>query len=163
MEVWLSGIRDYLLKLEDNLMVGSGRWIADFNESFWDYQINNLTFNFFIWGGMRPKGFALSKIAAVLVMPNYKAACFAYAGDPELKQLSAIVTAIQHVSKDRNIDWSWLVIPHESVFSPRAIARVEKDDTHELGIALVDLKSKAIFSSHSYVGRRMERFIRCFK
>lgn len=158
----MSGIRDYLLKLEKNLMVGSGRWIADFNESFWDYQVNNLTFNFFMFGGMRPKGFAISKIAATLMMPNYRAACFAYAGEPELKRLPALVAAIQKVSKDQSIDWSWLVIPNDDSFSSRAMERVKADDTRELGIALVNLKSQDITSSHSYVGRRMERFIRCF-
>lgn len=29
-------MKDYLVKLEKNLMVGGGRWIADFNESFWE-------------------------------------------------------------------------------------------------------------------------------
>jgi hypothetical protein len=149
--------------LENNLMVGSGQWIADFNESFWDYQINNLTFDFFLWGGMRPKGFALSRLAAILVLPNYKAACFAYAGGPEIKQLSAIETAINQVAEAKNIDWSWVVIAHEGAFSSQAISKVEKDDTRKLGIALVDVKNQAIVTSHSYVGRRMERFIRVFK
>ena len=109
--------KDYLLKLENNLMVGSGRWIADFNESFWNYKINNLTFDFFLWGGMRPKGFALSRIAAVLILPNYNAACFACAGGLELMQLSPIVSAIHQVAEAKKIDWSWLVIVHEGAFS----------------------------------------------
>ena len=159
----MQGVRDYLLKLENNLMLGSGRWIADFNESFWEYKVNNLTFNFFLWGGMRPKGFALSRIAATIMLPNYKAACFAYTGGPDIKQLTNMVTAIHQVADEKKIDWSWLVITHEGAFSSQAKAKVEKDDTHELGIALVDVKNQVIVTSHSYVGRRMERFIKVFK
>lgn len=144
-------------------MLGTGRWIADFNESFWDYKINKLTFKFFIWGGMRPSGFALSKIAARLVLPNYNAACFAYIGDSEFNQLSTLIKAIHKVSKEKMIDWSWLVIPYEGAFSTQMSARVEKDDTRELGIALVNLESEDIVTSQSYVGRRMERFIRLSK
>jgi hypothetical protein len=155
--------REYLLKLEHNLMLGGGRWVADFVESFWDYPIGDVTFGMFIRGGMRPKGLALSKLVALITMPDYRVTCFAYVGDPDLKRLSVVLKAVRHHMKDQEIEWSWLVIPGESAFSPQARAAVEKDDTRELGIALVDLSAQEIIASRSYVGRRMGRFIGCFK
>jgi hypothetical protein len=155
--------REYLLKLEYNLMLGGGRWVADFIESFWDYPVGDVTFGLFIRGGMRPKGFALSKLAAAITMPNYRVACFGYAGDSELRRLSTILNAMRRYMKEQETQWSWLVIPGESTFSPQTRATVEKNDTRELGIALVDLSAQEVITNRSYVGRRMGRFVRCFK
>jgi hypothetical protein len=155
--------REYLLKLERNLMVGGGRWVADFSESFWDYPLGDVTFAMFIRGGMRPKGLALSRFVAFITVPNYRVACFAYAGDPSLKRLPAAIKAARRCMEGQEIEWSWLVFPGEGAFSPQARARIEKNDARELGIALVDLSAQEIVTSRSYVGRRMSRFINCFR
>lgn len=155
--------REYLLKLERNLMVGSGRWVADFVESFWDYPIGDVTFSLLVRGGMRARGFAVSKVVALLTTPDYQVACFAYSGDPELKRLSNVQRAVHSYMQNQKLEWAWLVIPHEGECSAKARARVEEEDRRELGIALVDLTTQEIVASRSYVGRRMSRFIKCFK
>jgi hypothetical protein len=40
---------------------------------------------------------------------------------------------------------------------------VQNTSIREIGIALVDLSSQEIVNSESHWGRRMIRFIRCFK
>jgi hypothetical protein len=156
-------VKDYLLKLEDSLMVGSGRWLADFNESFWDYPLGNLVFDMYITAKVRPKGFFLSKVAAWLTTPNYYVACFAYAGDPELKRLQEVLTTVSKFLQVEEFAWAWLVIPHEGSFSSKTRLTVERNDSREIGIALVDLHSQEIIHASSYWGQRMPRFIRCFK
>jgi len=156
-------VKDYLVKLEDNLMVGSGKWVADFTESFWEYPMGDLVFDMFITAKVRPKGFFLSKVAAWLTTPNYHIACFAYSQDPGLKRLHEILTTISKFLKEEDLAWAWLVIPHEGSFSRKAKAMVEHTDSKEIGIALVDLDSQDIIPSKSYWGRRMIRFIKCFK
>ena len=155
--------REYLLKLENNLMLGGGRWIADFNESFWNFSFNGIIFEMMIYGGMRLKGFALSRLASTLLMPNYQAACFAYSEDPGLKRLPGVLKAVQRYMKDKEIKWSWVVIPCESAFSPQARASMEKNEAQDLGIALVNLKTQEIITNRSYIGRRMARFVNTFK
>ena len=155
--------REYLLKLERSLMTGGGRWVADFVESFWDYPVGDTTFDFLIRGGMRPKGFAISKVVALLTTPNYQVACFAHSGGPELKRLPSMLRAMRSYMQDHELEWSWLVIPHEGGVPPKVKARVEKNDVRELGIALVDLTTEEIVASRSYVGRRMSRIVKCFK
>lgn len=155
--------REYLLKLERNLMVGSGRWVADFVESFWNHPVGDVTFDLLIRGGMRPKGFVVSRVVALLTTPNYQVACFGYTGDPELKRLPSVLRAVRNYMQDHQVEWAWLVIPHEGEFPSKVRARVEKNDLRELGIALVDLTTQEIVASRSYVGRRMSRFVRCFK
>jgi hypothetical protein len=157
------GKREYLLKLEYNLMLGGGRWVADFKESFWNFSFNEVIFEMMICGGMRPKGFALSRLASTLLMPNYQAACFAYPDDPGLKRLPGVLKAVQRYMKDKEIKWSWVVVPCESAFSPQARASVEKNEVRDLGIALVNLQTQEITSSRSYIGRRMARFVNTFK
>jgi hypothetical protein len=156
-------VKDYLLKLEDNLMVGGGRWVADFNESFWEYPMGDLIFDMFITAKVRPKGLFLSRVAAWLTTPNYYVACFAYSKDPELKRLHEVLTTISKFLKEEEFAWAWLVVPHEGSFSRKARAMVEHNDSREIGIALVDLSSLEIISARSYWARRMIRFIKCFK
>ncbi len=159
----MPGKREYLLKLEYSLMLGGGRWVADFNESFWNFTYNGIVFEMRLCGGMRPKGFALSRLASTLLMPNYQAACFAYTDDPGLKRLPGVLNAVHRYMKDQEIKWSWVVIPFESAFSPHARANVEKNEVRDLGIALVNLQTQEIVTSRSYIGRRMGRFISTFR
>ena len=156
-------VQDYLLKLEDNLMVGGGRWVADFNESFWEYPLGDLVFDMFVTATVRPKGLFLSRVAAWLTTPNYYIVCFAYSKDPGLKRLHEVLTTISKFLKEEDYAWAWLVMPHEGSFSRKARAMVEHTDSKEIGIALVDLESQEIIPSGSYWGRRMVRFVKCFK
>jgi hypothetical protein len=156
-------VKDYLVKLEDNLMLGGGRWVADFNESFWEYPMGDLVFDMFITATVRHKGFLLSKFVGWLTTPNYHVACFAYSKDPELKRLHEILTTISRLLKKEDLAWAWLVIPHEGSFSRKAKAMIETNDSREIGIALVDLDSQEIIPARSYWSRRMTRFIKCFK
>jgi hypothetical protein len=162
-EGWMVRVRDYLLKLEDNLMLGGGRWIADFNESSWEYPLGSLVFDLCITATVRPKGFFLSRVAAWLTTPNYYVACFAYSKDPELKRLHEVLTAISKFLKEEDFAWAWLVIPHEGAFSRKARAMVERNDSHEIGVALVDLSAEEVISAGSHWGQRMVKFVRCFK
>jgi hypothetical protein len=65
--------------------------------------------------------------------------------------------------KDKEIKWSWVVVPCESAISPQARASVEKNEVRDLGIALVNLQTQEIITSRSYIGRRMARFVNTFK
>lgn len=155
-------VREYLLKLERNLMVGSGRWVADFTESFWDYPLGDIVFDMAVTATVRPKGFFLSRVAAWLTTPNYYVACFAYSSDPGLKNLNEVLRQISRFLREQEFAWAWLVIPQEQAFSRKAKSMVESTNIREIGIALVDLSSQEIVTSESHWGRRMARFIRCF-
>jgi hypothetical protein len=155
-------VRDYLLRLERNLMVGSGRWVADFNESFWEYRLGGFVFDMFVTATVRPKGFFLSRVAAWLTTPNYYVACFAYSKDPGLKRSSEMLRLISTFLKEEEFAWAWLVIPQDDGFSRKAKSMVQSTNIHEIGMALVDLSSQEIVTSESHWGRQMARFIRCF-
>jgi hypothetical protein len=155
-------VRNYLVKLEHNLMVGGGRWVADFNESFWEYPLGDLVFDMFIRAKVRPSGFTLSRWVAWLNIPNYYVACFAQSKHPELKHLYEMRRTISKFLEEEEFAWAWLVIPHEGSFSRKARSMVENDESREIGIALVDLSSQEIVTASSHWGRRMSKFIGCF-
>jgi hypothetical protein len=156
-------IRDYLVKLEMELMVGGGRWVADFSESFWDRTIGDVRFQMVITGGMRGQGFFLSRIANMFFIPNYAVACFAYAADRQIVGLQPVLQTIERFRKDNELAWCWLVIPSEAGCSRRDKLLIQHNDTRELGMALVDLGPQEITTSSSYIGRRMGRYVRCFR
>ena len=155
--------RDYMLRLEREMMVGGGRWVADFVESYWGYPAGGVTFDMFVHGGMRPKGYALSRLVARFAMPDYLAGCFVHVTQPEANGLTGIVKAARGHMKELELKWSWLVLPSEQPFTAKAKARIMKNDLEEIGIGLVDLSSEEIITNQSYPGRRMARFIGCFK
>ena len=155
--------RDYLLTLEKSLMLGSGRWLADFKESFWDFRVGNITFDMLILGNTRPRGFLLSRAFAWLTLPAHRVACFVRSEDPELKRLGALTKSVGRYMKEQELAWSWLVLPGVSSFSARAKAAVQKNNLREVGIALVDLSAQEVIINDSYVGRRMRQLAGPFK
>ena len=156
-------IEEYLLRLEKNLMVGSARWVADFRESFRGYQVEGARFDMMVRGGMKAKGFLLSRLFSFLVMPNYQVACFVYSQDLEANALRNLVKGLLEHIKEIGVDWAWLVIPKEGGFPHNIQRLVESIDYRELGIALVDVTSQEIVNSSSYVGKRMRDHVKCFR
>ena len=145
-------------------MLGSGRWIADFTESFRDFRIGNITFSMLVLGNTRPKGFLLSRFFAWLALPAHRVACFVWSSnDPQLKQLGSLTGAIKRYMQEQELAWSWLVLPSKGSFSKRARAAVEKNKLREIGIALVDFAAQEVVTNDSYLGRRMRRLVGGFK
>jgi hypothetical protein len=156
-------MRDYLLRLENNLMLGSGRWTADFSESFWGFRAGAVTFDMLILGSMRPRGFLLSRFFAWVALPDHRVACFVSSEDPDVRRLGALTKSIGREMKERDLSWSWLVLPREDSFSEKAKAAVQKNDIREMGIALVELAGRKVTTSDTLVGHRMKRVVGVFK
>ena len=156
-------INKYLLWLEENLMIGSGKWIADFTESFRNYRINNTKFDMFIVGNTRPKGFLLSKLFGYFAMPNYRVACFVYCQQIDPKGLSSLVKLISNYMEKNSFAWTWLVIPREGHLSNKIKYTIKKVTVEKIGIAIVNLHNREIECSPSYLGKRMKAHVKCFK
>jgi hypothetical protein len=159
----MSATKDYLTRLENNLMMGSGRWIADFTESFRDFRVGESNFDMVILGNTRPRGFLLSRFFAWLTLPAYKVGCFVYSEDPQIKHLGTLTQSIKRYMEEQEMTWSWLVLTGESAFTRKAKVGVQKNNSHNIGIALVTLTTQEVITNDSVVGRRMVRFVRAFK
>jgi len=153
----------HLLQLERNLMTGKGRWIADFNESFRDFQVKNSVFDIFINGNTRMKGFLLSRIFSFLLNPNYPVGCFMLAIRPSEKftrtSLHECLEAIRFYMDNQEMRWTWLVILGQDIEEKieRAVENI-RDET--IGVVAVNVKRGLIVNSNSLIGRQARKFIK---
>ncbi len=108
---------EYLIRLEDRLMVGYGRWVADFNESFRDLRVGETQYDMVLEGNMRPKGFLVSRFFAWIAMPAHQAACFVIQSDANASRVATMRKDIKDYMGERDLSWSWLVLLRSGPFS----------------------------------------------
>jgi len=159
----LTTFENQLVQIEKSLMLGKGRWIADFTESFRNWNVNDITFDVFIQGNTRMKGFLLSRLFSATVNPNYQVGCYIVSADPakdvDRKSLMKMLHAVRASMKENEMKWAWLFILCAKVAAAQK-KLVESIKDQSIGIALVDVDSKNVTSSDSYIGKQAKRFIK---
>jgi hypothetical protein len=157
--------KDYLLKLEKNMMVGSARFVADFAESFLDYPLDNVTFDLMIRGGTRLRqGVFISKAYSYLIGPNHFVSCFAHLGSAEGAKFHTLTRAVSKFNKDEQMTWAWLLIAHDGSFPKSTIRLAQSWSQTEIGIALVDYQTQSVVAhSETYLGRALAKHAKAFK
>jgi hypothetical protein len=156
-------VDDYLLKVERNLMFGAGRWVAEFNEAFRNFPVGSQTFDLFVRGGTRPKGFLLSRLFAYFSLPSYNVALFAKYVPEDGFNLKALLDGVMNRAAERNTRWSWLVLIRSGGFPREVVKAVDGFDKPELGITLVNLADQDFDTSPNILGRKALSLVRIFK
>lgn len=156
-------IDDYLLKVERNLMLGAGRWVAEFNESFRSFPVGKHSFDLYVRGGTRPKGLLLSRLFAYFSLPEYNVAFFAKHVPKDDFNLGELRKAIEDRAAKHNVRWNWLVLVRDGSFPAKMVKRVEGFDKPELAIALVNVENQDIDASSNVLGRKAVSLLRAFK
>lgn len=156
-------IADYLLKVEQNLLLGSGRWVAEFNEAFRDFPLGRHTFDLYVRGGTRPKGFLLSRLFAYFSLPSYNVGLFAKHIPEDDFSLNELVKTVRDRAREKNIRWVWLVLIRSGPFADRMVEKVDAFDDPEPGVSLVSLEDKDIDTSSNLLGRKSPSLLRAFK
>jgi hypothetical protein len=156
-------IDDYLLKVERNLMLGAGRWVAEFNEAFRGFPVGSNTFDLFVRGGTRPKGFLLSRLFAYFSLPSYNVALFAKHVPQDDFNLRDLRKAVMGRAEEKNTKWTWLVLIRSGTFPDKLVRAVDGFDNPELGISLVNLAEQDVDTSSNLLGRKALSLVRVFK
>lgn len=156
-------VDDYLLKLERNLMLGAGRWVAEFNESFRSFPVGKHTFDLYVRGGTRPRGFLLSRLFAYFSLPSYNVAFFAKYVPGESLDLDELSQVVVGRASEHNVRWSWLVLVRSASFPAKLVNRVDGFQSPGLGISLVNLAEEDVDTSSNVLGRKALSLIRIFK
>lgn len=150
-------------KLEKEMMKGRGRWIADFNESFRDYREGDVTFDLFISGNTRVKGFILSRVFSFFLNPNYEVGFFTVSTDlenqPNPRRLRKWILAVKSCMEKFEMNWSWLVIVGEGL-SDSVRKSVQEATGSKVGVAYLEIGSREIVSADTYLGRQLKKYIR---
>jgi hypothetical protein len=156
-------VDDYLLKIERTLMLGAGRWVAEFNESFRAFPVGQHTFDLYVRGGTRPRGFLLSRLFAYFSLPSYRVAFFAKHVPEESPDLGELRQVIVGRAARNNVRWSWLVLIRSGSFPAKLVNRVDGFENPELGISLVNLMGEDVDTSSNILGRKALNLVRVFK
>ena len=159
----MTAFENQLVQIEKTLMLGRGRWIADFTESFRNWNVRDVTFDAFIQGNTRMKGFLLSRLFSTTVNPNYQVGCYIIstdrAKDIDRKSLLKMLHAVRASMKENEMKWAWLFIlcAKAADFQKKLVESIRDQS---IGIALLDVDSKNTVSSDSYIGKQAKRFIK---
>jgi hypothetical protein len=150
-----------LLKLEKDLMKGKARWLANFNESFENYRVNDVTFDIFIHGNTRVKGFLLSRFFSYVANPNYEVGCYLYASERRLnRNISRKIVLTTKSSMDANeMKWCWLIMIADQIDS-EAKDLVEKISDQGLAVVAVESDTGMITNSKNFLGRQARKFVK---
>jgi hypothetical protein len=156
-------IDDYLLKVERNLMLGAGRWVAEFNESLRNFPVGRHSFDLYVRGSTRTKGLLLSRLFAYFSLPNYNVAFFVKHVPEDDFSLGELRKAVEDRASKHNVRWNWLVLVRTGSFPEKLVKRVDGFDKPELAISLVNIEDHDIDTSSNILGRKALSLLRAFK
>jgi hypothetical protein len=142
--------------VEEQLVRGNLRWLANFSEIHKDYTIGDVTFPLYASGSLQEKGFFLSKIFSALVTPRYKIHLLVYTEqnfDPKL--IRKLVLACKN--KFDSEDWIFLgLVQNEAFQKPTKEAVVNTADKN-IGIVAYSLASKEKVTSENVLGKGLAK------
>jgi hypothetical protein len=153
---------DLVSGLEEELMAGGGRWIADFNESERDYRLEDVTFDACVRGDTRIKEFGLfSRAMSSFLLPGYRVACYVTRrGTLTQDFLEKCLRIIRRKNEADGVTWSWLVLIVKETPRDEVARLVEGFSDKDLGLVLYDSSSASLSSSQNRLGERMRSYVK---
>lgn len=142
--------------VEEQLVKGNLRWLANFYEIHRDYAIGDTVFPICASGTLQEKGFFLSKIYSSLVTPKYKIHFLLYTS-PEIDPKTLRKLVLTFKSKFGAEDWVFLGLVQTQQFD-KALENTVKNVTDKtIGITAYSLASKEAVSSDNVLGRGLAK------
>jgi hypothetical protein len=142
--------------VEEQLVKGRLRWLASFSEVRKDYPVEDLTFPIYASGGLREKGFFLSRIFSALVTPKYKVHLLLYTS-PEIdtKLLRKMVLALKQ--KFGAEDWVFLVLVQGQRVGQALKESIEGIQDKNLGVCAYGVGAKETVTSNNVLGKGLSK------
>jgi hypothetical protein len=142
--------------VEEQIVKGNLRWLANFSEIRKDYAIGDVTFPIYASGGLRERGFFLSRIYSALVTPKYKVHLLLYTA-PEVnpKQLRKMIISCK--SKFGADDWIFLGLVQNQPFEKTTKEAITNTADKTVGIAAFSLASKETVISNNVLGKGLAK------
>jgi len=142
--------------VEEQIVKGNLRWLANFSEIQKDYVIGDVKFPIYASGGLRERGFFLSRIYSAFVTPKYKVHLLLYTA-PEInpKQLRKIIISCK--SKFDADDWIFLGLVQNQPFEKATKEAITNTADKTVGIAASSLASKETAISNNVLGKGLAK------
>jgi predicted nucleic acid-binding Zn finger protein len=142
--------------VEEQLVKGKLRWLANFNEIQRDYTISDLTFSIYASGSLQEKGFLLSRLFSALVTPKYKIHLLLYTtSEINPKLLRKIILFCK--DKFGSDDWIFLGLVQSQPLEKTVKEVIENTADRTVGIAAFSLASKEAVISNNVLGKGLAK------
>jgi hypothetical protein len=138
--------------LEEQIVKGHLRWLANFNEVRKDFTIDELAFPIYASGNLQEKGFFLSRIFSTFVTPKYQIHFLLYTAqtvDPKL--LRKLILSSK--GKFGSEDWIFLVLVQNEPFQNATKNVITSVSDKTVGIVAHSLASKEKVTSDNVLGK----------
>jgi hypothetical protein len=155
---------DYLGKLERELMQGSGRWVADFSESFRNVRVQGRAFDMFIRGNTRGRsGYFFSAMLSKTMLPSYAASCFVrVVGRGQtlsVEELGGYISTVHDYIRENEGRWAFLLLVYTGKIPEQIRQMILNLNDEVVGVACVDIQSMQVVNDSSFIGRSASRVI----
>ncbi len=145
--------------IEEQIIKGRFRWIANFNEIRRSYTVEDLTFPIYALGGLQERGFLLSRIYSAMVVPRYKVHLLVYsASEIDRDLLKKMIFALKR--KFPAPDWVFLILVQGQPIGSSLKASIQDIEDKNLGIAAYGLGEKDTITSNNVLGRGLSKQIK---
>lgn len=142
--------------VEERLVKGKFRWLANFKEIRRDYSINGFTFPVYATGGLEEKGFLLSRIFSTFVTPKYKVHFLLHTSSQlDVKLFRQLITSCK--SRFGAEDWIFFGLVQGKPFEKTLKDAIEHIADRRIGIAAYSLTSKSTASSKNVLGNALQK------
>ncbi|MEM2995392.1 MAG: hypothetical protein QXI91_05195 [Candidatus Bathyarchaeia archaeon] len=138
--------------VEEQIVRGNLRWLANFNEIHRDYAIGDTVFPIYASGSLQEKGFLLSRIFSAFVTPKYKIHFFLYESlNIDVRLLRKIILSLK--SKFGRDDWIFLSLVQSQPFTKDVKDAIAGINDKNVGVVAFSLTAKETISSQNVLGK----------
>jgi hypothetical protein len=138
--------------VEEQIIRGNLRWLANFNEIRRDYALGEVVFPIYASGGLQERGFLLSKVFSALVTPKYRVHFFLYTcSSLDTKVFRRIVASLK--SRFGRDDWVLLSLIQNKPIPKDLKNAVKEVKDKNLGVTISSLESGEKLSSENVLGK----------
>lgn len=160
---------EYLRYIENCLFFKGGRWIANFDVAIRNFNISKVledkkldgpkrALDLLIFGGVKGKGFILSRAFAFLASPTYVVSCAVIdLQNSKNTKWTTMVSWLRYVTtlmEKMEFEWSWILFFGNGKPPDKVIGHLERFNQRKVGMVYVDLKNNEAFNSDGFIGRR---------
>jgi hypothetical protein len=142
--------------VEEQIVKGNLRWLASFSEIHKNYAIGDITFPIYALGGLREKGFFLSRIYSAFVTPRYKVHLLFYtASEVNPKLLRKIMLSCKNnFGAD---DWIFLSLVQNQPFEKTTKEAITNTADKTIGVTAFSLATKDTVTSNNVLGKGLAK------
>ncbi|MGB9960309.1 MAG: hypothetical protein ACPLKQ_07315 [Candidatus Bathyarchaeales archaeon] len=138
--------------VEEQIIRGNLRWLANFNEIHRNYSVGDTVFPIYASGSLQERGFFLSRIFSSLVTPKYKVHFLLYKSQSiDSKLFRKILLSLK--SKFGKDDWIFLSLVQSQPIAKETKNAIAEVKDKNVGVAVFSLESKETVSSENVLGK----------